>query len=146
MVMSYYQAQLNEGLEFQDFCSIQFAKIGIPITNFSSKKYQLEKGENMQGYEFKFDKKFRKTGNFWIETEERSNINKEYIKSGINRNDNTIFYVIGDYSGVYLMQKKVLIFIQGHYKIIENNVKTSRGYLLSVTKADIYFNYFNFKQ
>ena len=144
MEMSYYEKQLNEGLEFQDFCSIQFAKIGILITNFASKKYQLEKGENIQGYEFKFDKKFRKTGNFWIETEERTNINKEYIKSGINRNDNTIFYVIGDYAGVYLMQKKILIFIQDNYKIIENNMKTSKGYLLPVTKADIYFNYFNF--
>lgn len=145
MGTQYYKEQLNDGLEFQDFCSIKFAERGIPITNFSSKKYQQTKGENLQGYEFKFDKQFRKTGNFWIELAEKSNAeNSNYINSGILRNDNTMFYIIGDYEGVYLMQKKILIIISERYSIRENNMKTSKGFLFPVEKAREYFDYIKF--
>jgi len=143
--MSYYSEMLTEGLQFQDFCACEFAKIGIPITNFSSKKYQMEKGENLQGYEFKFDRSFRKTGNLWIELKERADVKREYINSGICRNDNTMFYVMGDYGGVYLMQKTVLRVMRKQYKEIENTMKTSIGYLLPISKAVEVFNYIEFK-
>ena len=135
---------LSAGLEFQDFCAVQFAKLGVPITNFSSRKYQLEKGENMQGYEFKLDMNFRKTGNLWIETKERSDLNKEYVDSGIYRNDNTIFYIIGDYEGCYLIQKNVLKALTNKYDKRENNMKTSIGFLLPTKAADTLFNYIKF--
>jgi hypothetical protein len=142
----YYDKQLNDGLEFQDFCSVKFAERGIPITNFSSKKYQQNKGENLQGYEFKYDKQFRKTGNLWIELAEKTNpSNLTYINSGILRNDNTMFYIIGDYEGIYLMQKKILIVISKSYKILENNMKTSKGFLLPTDKAREYFDYIKFE-
>jgi hypothetical protein len=145
METKYYKEQLNDGLEFQDFCSIKFAERGIPITNFSSKKYQQTKGENLQGYEFKYDKQFRKTGNFWIELAEKSNSeNSNYVNSGILRNDNTMFYIIGDYDGVYLMQKKILIVISARYSVKENNMKTSKGFLFPVEKAREYFDYIKF--
>ena len=142
----YYNNQRKDGEEFQDFCSIQFSKRGVPVTNFSSKKYQLEKGENLQGYEFKLDKQFRKTGNLWIELAEKSNSQNEiYINSGILRNDNTLFYIMGDYDGVFLMQKKILIVISKNYKIIENNMKTSKGFLFPTEKAREYFDYIKFE-
>ena len=141
----YYDKQRNDGQEFQDFCSIHFAKRGIPVTNFSSRKYQIEKGENLQGYEFKFDKQFRKTGNLWIELAEKTNAqNSNYINSGIMRSDNTMFYIMGDYEGVYLMQKKILIIISKSYNVIENNMKTSKGFLFPITKAVEYFDYIKF--
>jgi len=147
MATNYYNEQLKAGSEFQDFCSIKFAERGIPITNFSSEKYQKEKGENMQGYEFKLDKQFRNTGNLWVELAEKSNSNNaEYINSGILRNDNTMFYIMGDYEGVFLMQKKLLIVISANYKILENKMKTSKGFLFPVEKAREYFDYIKFKQ
>ena len=142
----YYDKQRNDGQEFQDFCSIHFTKRGIPVTNFSSRKYQIEKGENLQGYEFKYDKQFRKTGNLWIELAEKTNAqNSNYINSGIMRSDNTMFYIMGDYEGIYLMQKKILIIISKSYNIIENNMKTSKGFLFPITKAAEYFDYIKFE-
>ena len=147
MAMNYYDSQLKDGLEFQDFCSIKFAERGIPITNFSSKKYQIEKGENLQGYEFKYDKQFRKTGNLWIELAEKTdNRNPDYVNSGILRNDNTVFYIIGDYEGVFLIQKKILILMSGKYRIVENNLKTSKGILFPTEKAREYFDYIKFEK
>lgn len=140
----YYAKMLQEGLEFQDYCACEFAKIGIPITNFSSKKFQYTKGENLQGYEFKLDKNFRATGNLWIELKERTDIKNEYRDSGILRSDNTMFYVMGDFTGVYLMQKKVLIAMVTRFKHIENKIKTSIGFLLPTVNAEKYFNYIIF--
>jgi hypothetical protein len=34
---------------------------------------------------------------------------------------------IGDYEGIYLMQKKILIVISARYPVKENNMKTSKG-------------------
>jgi hypothetical protein len=143
----YYKEKLQEGLEFQDFIAVQFSKIGLLVTPFSSKKYQYEVGESLQGYEFKNDQAFRKTKNLYIEIAEKSNPNnRSYIDSGILRADNTIFYVIGDVLGVYLIQKKVLIamYKKGSYRKIENNMKTSIGFLLPCKDAEIYFNYISF--
>lgn len=113
----------------------------------SSKKYQKDIGENIQGFEIKMDLKFRHTGNIYIETHEKSNINVyQYSVSGIYRFDNTWIYVIGDYQGVYLMQKKVLQAMEkkGHYKKVENGTLTSKGFLFPVTEANKYFNYIEF--
>lgn len=147
---TYYAGKLQSGFEFQDFVAIEFAKIGIPITNFSSKKLQSKIGENLQGYEIKNDEMFRRTGNLWIETHEKTesmrNNGIEYFESGILRADNTKFYVIGDYLGVFLIQKKVLkkMHEKGKYRKLENNMKTSRGFLLPTADAIEYFDYIEF--
>ena len=71
----------------------------------------------------------------WIETEERTDITKEWVQSGINRNDNTIFYVIGDYSRIFVFNKATLKILSEKYEIQENNMKTSKGFLLSGSEA-----------
>lgn len=140
----YYKNKLQQGLEYQDFIACEFAKIGIPLTSFSSKKYQYQKGENLQGYEIKNDQKFRQTGNLWIEIAEKKEAShKVWYDSGIKRSDNTIFYVIGDYKGAFIMQKSILSAFadKGRYKIRVNNNQTSKGFLLPVKDAEYYFNY-----
>jgi len=141
----YYKTKLQQGLEFQDFVAVKFAFLGIPITGFSSKKYQYKKGENLQGFEIKNDGSFRKTGNLWIEVEERTATDRPYVESGILRNDNTRFYVIGDYEGVFLIQKKVLKKFMTKFDIRENNMRTSKGFLLPVRYANEWFDYIPFK-
>ena len=142
-----YMPQLKDAEEYQDFVCINLIKKGIVLSNMSSKKYQFEVGETLQGFEIKNDKIFRNSNNLYIEYEEKSDpIRKYYVKSGILRHDNTWIYAIGDYEGMYLMQKKVLIAMYKKNKFKTVETKTSRGMLLPVAEANKYFDYIKFKQ
>jgi len=137
----YYKDQLKSGLEYQDFVAEQLYSIGLPLFNYASKKYQIERGENKLGVEIKHDMKFQKTGNFWIEISEKANPNrKEYFESGINRSDNTWLYVIGNYKEIFIFSKEFLkkLAQTGKYKMLENNTKTSEGFLLPRSDAEKY--------
>jgi hypothetical protein len=138
----YYGEKLKQGLKYQDFVFDQFYKIGIPLISYSSKEYQIKFGENKAGIEIKYDTKFSETGNFYIETFEKSRReNSDWIKSGIFRNDNTWLYVIGDFNEIYVFSKIQLIHIYNNvdndsYKKIRiiNQISegTSKGFLLPV--------------
>uniref|UniRef100_A0A6M3LG26 Uncharacterized protein n=1 Tax=viral metagenome TaxID=1070528 RepID=A0A6M3LG26_9ZZZZ len=133
----YYNKQKEIGLEYQDFVGEILCQNGIVIMNYVSKKYQFSSGENKMGVEIKHDKMFRDTGNLYIELEEKSNPdNKNYIKSGIKRNDNTWLYVIGDYKTIYIFPKNLLLKLSEEYEPIENNTKTSIGFLLPIKEAE----------
>lgn len=135
----YYKEQLKDGIEFQDFAGDVLYSHGIPVISYGSKKYQIEKGENKIGIEIKYDKKFRDTGNLYIELKEKSNPNNNnYIESGINRDDNTWLYVIGDYKTLFMFGKKMLYFLSFKYRKVENNTKTSIGFLLPIEEAKKY--------
>lgn len=136
---NYYKEQLKEGQEYQDFVGDILYSHGIPIISYGSKKYQIERGENKIGIEIKYDKKFKDTGNLYIELKEKSNPkNENYINSGINRDDNTWLYVIGDYKTIFVFGKKMLYYLSKKYKEIENNTKTSKGFLLPIADAKNY--------
>ena len=135
----YYNSQLKEGNEYQDYILNKFIKNGICFINYSTRKYQNKYGENSAGIEIKLDKKFRETGNLYIETAEKSNpINVYYIKSGIFRNDNTWLYVIGDYDTHWIFSKKRLINIYKTNIFRAVQTDTSQGYLLPISKANKY--------
>ena len=134
----YYKSQLGDAKEFQDFVAEKLYHIGLPLFNYTSKKYQYEHGENKLGVEIKFDKKFESTGNLWIELAEKSRpSNVTYINSGIQRNDNTWLYLIGNYEKIFIFPKSLLFQLAktGKYKIIENTYKTSKGFLLPSNDA-----------
>lgn len=136
----YYNDCLQKGLEYQDFITtVLLSQIGISISSFSSKKYQYQVGENLQGIEIKFDNKLKETGNIYIEVKEKSHPdNVNYIDSGIYRNDNTWLYIIGDYNCVYIFGKEhlKLMYNSKKYKVI--NKSTSIGFLINKTDADKY--------
>lgn len=136
----YYAQQLDEAQEFQDYCTEWLLKeMGIAITNYQSKKYQYNSGENPQGLEIKLDKKYKETGNLYIEIAEKSNPqNPNYIKSGIYRLDNSWLYCIGDYDCVWIFSKKLLIGIDKFKKYKEVKTATSIGYLFPLLQADKY--------
>lgn len=144
-----YQAQLEEGQKFQDHCAYWLQKkLNIGIVNFQTKEYQYKFGENMQGIECKLDKVFKPTGNLWIETAERHNPDTPYSDSGIFRNDNSWLYCIGNYDVLYLFQTNILsgMYCSGRYPIIENNLMTSKGFLLPKHDADKYGKKIEIKQ
>jgi hypothetical protein len=147
-VMSYkedvYIPQLEESDQFEDYAlDILMKDKGIMVRSYKSRKYQMEVGENTGGIEIKFDKQSSDTGNLYIETKEKSHPdNNNYVKSGINRNDNTILYLIGNYKCFWMFDKKFLRRLVESKKIkckhTENKTKTSWGYLLPINEADKY--------
>ena len=132
----YYVEKLGQGLEYQDFVMEKLYENGIPLISYSSKKYQVLKGENKAGIEIKNDQKFRTTGNFYIETDEKSNCNnKEYYPSGVFREDNTWLYILGDYEEIYVFSKKQLQLSYGNKSYKRVTTPTSKGFLLPLDKA-----------
>jgi len=104
----YYQQQLREGVEFQDFIAEQLHLQGIVLQSFSSKKYQLRK-ENMLGLEIKFDKKYANTGNLYVETAEKASIRDgPYAPSGIFRDDGCWLFGIGNRTEFFVFAKTIL--------------------------------------
>lgn len=136
----YREKQIEIGLEFQDFVQDVFHKdLGLSVGNYQSRRYQFEKGENRAGVEIKRDSKFRQSGNLYIELAEKARPrNGAYAPSGINREDNSWLYVIGDESAVYVFAKSQLVRLAkcGKYPKVENKFKTSVGMLLPVKDAE----------
>lgn len=106
---NHYKNCLDQGQVYQDFViSALINHRGLVLSNFSSKLYQFNIGENFQGVEIKGDFPSLTTGNILIETDERTSKKKEWCKSGIYRFDNTKIYIVGNYSFFYLFDVKVL--------------------------------------
>jgi hypothetical protein len=98
------------GLEFQDFVCETLAQEGIILQNLASKKRQLERGENLQGFEIKMDARCTDTRRLSIEIAEKSKAdNMQWIPSGIYRADNTWLYVQGNYSILFVFAKNWLV-------------------------------------
>lgn len=99
----------RDGVEFQDFVCVQLAKRGLIIQNFSSKKYQFEVGENVQGIEIKLDNRCTGTGRLSIEVAEKSRASIEtWTPSGILRMDNSWLYVQGNSEVIFVFARKWL--------------------------------------
>jgi hypothetical protein len=138
----YYKAQLEKGLDYQDFIIDLLSEVmGISLSQYASKKYQLV-GETKQGIEIKYQSKMADYGNLYIETEEKSNAaNRFFVRSGIYRDDNTWLWITGDYSIQYVFSKLTLVRLHkcGRYRYAEpRDYATSKGFLLPMTEADKY--------
>lgn len=129
--------EIEESLEYQDFISTYLLqKLGWSINLYTSRKYQIEKGESASGIEIKNDKKMATTGNLYIELEERHSTDKPFVKSGILRDDNTTFWIIGDYDTAYMFVKSQLKYLCDNYKMfrfIKTETETSRGVLIPLS-------------
>lgn len=131
----------EEALEFQDFVvDLLLKEIGLAVTNYSSRYYQLNYGENKQGIEIKLDRRMTETGNVSIEVAEKSNINVvTWTNSGIMRNDNSWLYVQGNYELVFIFDKKLLLRLyHGRYKNKVIELPTIRKFHLPIKEARIY--------
>jgi len=135
---NYYTEKLTQGLEYQDYVMEYLYKAGLPLITYTSKKYQIKKGENKLGVEIKFDNNYSKTGNLYIEVAERSNTYNNYIESGIFRKDNTWLYIIGNYNIAFVFFKIQLQSLSKNFKIFEISKKTSKGFLLPEKKIKLY--------
>ena len=99
---------ITDGLEFQDWVTDLLSRHGIIIQNYCSRKYQFTRGENRQGFEIKLDRRCTETGRLSIETYEKTEVNAQWVQSGILREDGSIFYVQGNCECVWIFLKKFL--------------------------------------
>lgn len=108
--------ELEETLIYQDFITMQlFQKLGWSINQLASKKYNIEYGESLARIEIKNDKRMKETGNIYVELYE-SHYEGKFVPSGINRDDNTLIWCIGDFDVAYLIVKKQLKFLCDHFQ------------------------------
>lgn len=133
----YYAEKLEQGLQFQDFCTRQLYQRGIVIVGYASRKYQNAEGENMLGAEIKRDGNFRKTGNLYLEVAEKAHPDRpNYTASGIMREDNSWLFVIGDEECLWVFSTKWLRKMKDRYK--QTRTPTSIAHLMPVSEADKY--------
>lgn len=135
----YRSEKIASGTRFQDHVVDQlFRRRGLVIMQFASKEYQIRIGESLNGIEIKNDEKYAVTGNLWIEVGEKAlPRNGEFAPSGILRDDNAWLYVIGDYKILFAFAKRnlVLLYESKRYRVVENDRKTSIGFLLPAADA-----------
>lgn len=141
--MSYeaYRAnKIESGLLYQDFVvDLLLQTMGLAVVQYASKFYQMQVGESRTGVEIKHDEKYAATGNLWIEVAEKARPRAgDYAPSGIDRDDNTWLYVIGNYDIVFGFSKTLLRGLKTRYRILENNTKTSKGFLFPGDHATKY--------
>lgn len=129
-----YASNLQLGLEYQDFVFDQLRKrddMPVFLGAYASRKYQNDKGESPSGLEVKYDRKFHKTGNLYIEIAEKSDAAlPKYTASGIMRDDNSWLYLIGDYEEAFIFPKNLLraFCVTTNSEITYRETPTSRGY------------------
>ena len=129
---STYSNSLEVGAEFLDFVTVTLQKRGLYLQPFTSKKFQYQKGESLQGWEVKLDNRFLETGRLSIEIAEKTKLsNVDWCKSGIYRNDNTWIYIQGNYECFFIFMKKHLINMHksGRYQEAEAHGTVRKFYL-----------------
>lgn len=102
-------ASVEQGNEFQDFVMDALRiHCGILVQCYTSKKYQVEQGENPQGIEIKLDNWCSRSNRLSIEIAGRTSLTRDFIPSGIYRRDNTWLYIQGNFIVLYVFAKTTL--------------------------------------
>lgn len=141
---AYRQNRFEQALVYQDFVvDLLLQTLGLAVVQYSSCVYQTQIGESRTGVEIKFQDKYTKTGNLWIEVAEKARPRPgDYVASGIadREHDNAWLFVTGNYNTVFGFSKRLLqaLSLSGRYPQRENNTKTSLGYLLPDADARKY--------
>lgn len=132
----------EEGLQFQDFVvDLLMNEMGIALSNYSSKYYQQNYGENRQGIEIKLDNRILETGNVSIEVAEKSKASVyKWTPSGIMRNDNSWLYIQGNYEIVFVFGKSILqkLYNSRYKDKTWEPKKTIRTFLMPIKEAEKY--------
>ena len=121
----YYKTKLQAAFEFENYIQkLLKDKHNLDLQPFLTPEGQYKKGENELGIEIKNDTLIKKYGNFYIEYAEKSKgSNSSFVKSGILKNDNSIYFLIGDKSKFWILKKSKLIEI---YKEEKQNLKDKK--------------------
>lgn len=114
----YYIDNLTLSHRFEVFIERQLEQRGIDLGLYYDREEQYNHGENALGIEIKRDIKSRETGNLYIEYAERLNAYGDWVASGIFKDDNTNYFLIGDIDGFWILEKREL---EDLYNLIDRN-------------------------
>jgi hypothetical protein len=132
-----FKGRLEKGQEYQDFLTdILPRKTGLIPQFYSSKKYQVERGEGLGRIEAKFDGRFQWTGNLFIELEEKMYPGDQFYPSGWLHKKGIFFIIIGDRREFFLFDRTLLISITAGCRVV--STATAKGALLPVETAGKY--------
>ena len=144
----YYIEKLQESFLFELYIYTLFLENGMDLNPYLTEEGQ-NTGENEKGVEIKNDTMYKTTNNVYIEYQEKSNVlNSVFVNSGILKDDNTKFFLIGDRDKFWIFDKQQLVALfnqeyaknQRRMPLLQGirfaGNKTSRGMLLSVQIAD----------
>ena len=136
----YYIDKLTESHRFEIYVDYMFKQNNFDIGIYYQKEDQYI-GESNAGIEIKYDNESLKTHNLYIEYKERLHSEGSWIDSGILKQDNTIYWAIGNYKEIFFIKKSVLIDIMNRkypgikVKDVCAKRKTSKGYIISISDA-----------
>lgn len=103
----YFRDKMEKAHEFEVYIENLFRENGILMGYFSGDEQYI--GETKIGVEIKNDEMMLETGNIYIEYQERMKNCREWQNSGILKNDNTLFWIIGAKGKYYIIEKSKLI-------------------------------------
>lgn len=133
-----YLDNLQEAKDFEDFAfDVMLRERRLVIGGYKSRHFQTMYGESDTGVEVKLDRKFRETGNLFIETAERHHEAAEMKPSGIYHETNPWMLLIGDYEQIWAFGTIDLRREHQSRKFRETETATSRGYLLPVAVSHL---------
>lgn len=130
----------EEGLEFQDFViDILCRELGLAVSNYSSRKWQWNVGENKQGIEIKLDTRMLETKQLSIEVGEKTKKeNPNYAPSGILRNDNAWLYIQGNKEKLFIFAKSILVGLYRSNRYQVHEKATIKTFYLPIDDAHKY--------
>lgn len=142
----YFIENLSKSHRFEVYIEKLLEQKGLHLGLFYSRDEQYNQGENILGIEIKRDIQSLNTGNLYFEYEERLKLDGKWVKSGILKDDNTRYFLIGDINQFYIFKKSDLINIYNY--LITNNTSpydgiklkearrgTSRGFIIPIETA-----------
>lgn len=104
-----YSAMYAAGREYEDFVQGWLLRErGVTVTYYRTQREQYEIGESVEGYEVKYDSRCWDSKRLSIEVAEVAG-GEGLVPSGINRDDNTIYYCQGSYRVLFVFRKAALI-------------------------------------
>jgi hypothetical protein len=133
-----FTRDLAAGQQYEDFVQRVLWQHGYIFVLHRSAKYQWSHGESVGGIEIKLDRNCSRTGNLYIETEERRTTDglSSWRPSGIHDEPRPSLYAIGDYTVVYLLSVNWLLGVEPFHD--RHTGPTMKGFLLRVDKARLW--------
>lgn len=104
----YFIQKLTLSHRFEIYIDCMFQRRGLDIGLYYGRDLQYS-GENAAGIEIKRDMRLLETGNLYIEYSEKHDPrSSQWVPSGILKNDNSRFFLLGDFGQFYVLRKAYL--------------------------------------
>jgi len=127
-----YKERLLQGKEYENFVrKVLKEKMNLSVDVYKNIQDQYNIGESEQGFEIKYDKRYKETNNIYIEVAAKTNKNNlNFIDSGIYRNDNSWILLIGNFDVIYFFGINTLRLLYETDRFKKVNTETSKAFLL----------------